>query len=45
VVSRDVEIYFETAADRSDPPVLFVMGLGAQLIAWPDEWCAGVAGS
>ena len=35
----DVEIYFETAGDRSDPPVLFVMGLGAQLIAWPDEWC------
>jgi len=33
----DVEIYFETAGDRSDPPLLFVMGLGAQLIAWPDE--------
>jgi pimeloyl-ACP methyl ester carboxylesterase len=35
----DVEIYYETAGDPAHPPLLFVMGLGAQLIAWPDDWC------
>ena len=35
----DVEIYYETLGDRRDPAMLLVMGLGAQLIAWPDEWC------
>lgn len=35
----DVDIYFETMGDRTDPPLLLVMGLGAQLIAWHDDWC------
>lgn len=35
----DVEIYYETLGDPGDPAVLFVMGLGAQLTAWPEEWC------
>jgi pimeloyl-ACP methyl ester carboxylesterase len=35
----DVEIYYETAGDPGSRALLFVMGLGAQLIAWPDDWC------
>jgi len=35
----DVELHYETAGDPADPPLLFVMGLGAQLIAWPEDWC------
>jgi len=31
-----IEICFETQGRPSDPPVLLVMGLGAQLITWPD---------
>src|SRR5262249_42831516 len=25
--------------DRAAPPVLLIMGMGAQLIAWPDQFC------
>ncbi|MGH8994390.1 MAG: alpha/beta fold hydrolase [Acidimicrobiia bacterium] len=36
-------IEYETTGDRSDPAILLVMGLGAQLIHWPDEFCADLA--
>lgn len=35
----EIEIHYETVGDPADPAVLLVMGLGAQLIAWPDDWC------
>jgi pimeloyl-ACP methyl ester carboxylesterase len=35
----EIEICYETFGDPGDPPILFVMGLGAQMIAWADEWC------
>ena len=34
-----IEIGYETHGDRSGEPLLLVMGLGAQLIAWPVELC------
>ncbi|SFE68213.1 alpha/beta fold hydrolase [Blastococcus tunisiensis] len=40
----DVEIAYETFGDAGDPPVLLVMGLATQMIGWPDEFCAGLAG-
>jgi pimeloyl-ACP methyl ester carboxylesterase len=39
----DVEIHYETIGDADDPPLLLVMGLGAQLTAWPDAWCRALA--
>jgi pimeloyl-ACP methyl ester carboxylesterase len=39
----DVEICYETVGDDADPAVMFVAGLGAQLISWPDEWCQAFA--
>ncbi|MGY1809595.1 alpha/beta fold hydrolase [Blastococcus sp. SYSU D00669] len=38
-----LELAFETFGDRSDPPVLLVMGLATQMIGWPDEFCRGLA--
>jgi pimeloyl-ACP methyl ester carboxylesterase len=35
-----VELYYEDLGDPSDPPVLLIMGLGAQLPMWPDGFCA-----
>jgi pimeloyl-ACP methyl ester carboxylesterase len=32
-------LYFETMGSPSDPPMLLVMGLGAQLIVWPQGLC------
>jgi pimeloyl-ACP methyl ester carboxylesterase len=34
-----VELYFEDLGDAGDPPVLLIMGLGAQLPMWPDGFC------
>ena len=35
-----VELYYEDLGDPADPPVLLIMGLGAQLPMWPDAFCA-----
>ncbi len=34
-----IEIAYETMGDPSDPALLLVMGLGAQMISWDDELC------
>ncbi|MDQ6650523.1 MAG: alpha/beta fold hydrolase [Actinomycetota bacterium] len=41
--SNGIEIAYETFGDPGDAPVLLVMGLGTQMIAWPDELCADLA--
>jgi pimeloyl-ACP methyl ester carboxylesterase len=43
-VSDGVSIAYETFGEPGDPPVLLVMGLGAQLIAWPADFCSMLAG-
>ena len=35
-----VELYYQDLGDPADPPVLLIMGLGAQLPMWPDAFCA-----
>lgn len=35
----DIEIYYEDLGDPADPPVVLVMGVGAQLPMWPDGFC------
>jgi pimeloyl-ACP methyl ester carboxylesterase len=37
--SNGMTISYETLGDPSDPALLLVMGLGAQLVDWPDEFC------
>jgi pimeloyl-ACP methyl ester carboxylesterase len=37
--SGDLDIYYEDMGDPSDPAVLLVMGLGAQLLLWRNEFC------
>ncbi|CAN5133000.1 alpha/beta hydrolase [soil metagenome] len=39
----DVELCWQEMGSQGDPPVLMVMGLGAQMILWPDELCALIA--
>jgi pimeloyl-ACP methyl ester carboxylesterase len=38
--ANGIDLCFETFGDPADPPLLLVMGLGAQMIAWDDELCA-----
>lgn len=35
-----LDIEFETLGKSEDPPILLVMGFTAQLIVWPDAFCA-----
>ncbi|MFN2615867.1 MAG: alpha/beta fold hydrolase [Thermoleophilaceae bacterium] len=39
----DVELCYETFGDRGDPAMLLIMGLGTQMIAWPEEFCRMLA--
>ncbi len=43
-VSDGVSIAYDTFGRPGDPPVLLVIGLGAQLIAWHEDFCAVLAG-
>src|SRR3954469_19153094 len=37
-----VDIAYERFGDPSAPPVLLVMGLGTQMLGWPDDFCAAL---
>ncbi|MFD3524969.1 alpha/beta fold hydrolase [Streptomyces sp. NPDC058653] len=41
--SPGVSLAYETFGDPSDPPVLLVMGFGAQMIAWHEDFCRALA--
>jgi pimeloyl-ACP methyl ester carboxylesterase len=36
----EVGLFYEDLGDPADPPVLLIMGVGAQLPMWPDGFCA-----
>ncbi|MEU9972001.1 alpha/beta hydrolase [Streptomyces sp. NPDC051014] len=42
-VSPGVSLAYETFGDPGDPPVLLVMGFGAQMIAWHEDFCRALA--
>lgn len=42
--ANGITIEYETFGDPAAPPVLLVMGLGAQMISWNDEFCELLAG-
>ncbi|MFC7673160.1 alpha/beta fold hydrolase [Mycolicibacterium sp. GCM10028919] len=37
--TQGLEIHYEDMGDVDDPAVLLIMGLGAQLVFWRDEFC------
>lgn len=43
VQAHGIELAYESFGEQNDPPVVLIMGLGAQMIAWPDELCALLA--
>jgi pimeloyl-ACP methyl ester carboxylesterase len=43
VPANGIEIAYETFGDAGAPPVVLVMGLGTQMLAWPDELCEDLA--
>src|ERR1700724_1803182 len=43
-ISGDLKLYYEDMGDVDDPPVLLIMGLGAQLLLWRTAFCEKLAG-
>ena len=39
-----IDIAYEQFGEPEAPPVLLIMGLGAQMLAWPDQFCVTLAG-
>ena len=40
---NDIDIVYDTFGDPSAPAILLIMGLGAQMITWDEEFCAKLA--
>ena len=43
VEANEINIEVEAFGDPADPPLLLIMGLGAQMIVWPEELCRQLA--
>ncbi|BBX98235.1 alpha/beta fold hydrolase [Mycobacterium lacus] len=43
-VSGDVKLYYEDMGELDDPPVLLIMGLGAQMLLWRTAFCEKLVG-
>ncbi|MFD4640083.1 alpha/beta fold hydrolase [Lentzea sp. NPDC058436] len=44
VQSNGIRLYHDSFGDPDAPPMVMVMGLGAQLLGWPEEFCELLAG-
>ena len=43
VQANGIQIEFDTFGDAANPALLLVMGLGAQMVSWQEEFCDGLA--
>jgi pimeloyl-ACP methyl ester carboxylesterase len=41
--SNGIELCYDTFGDPEAPPIVLIMGLAAQMIAWDEEFCAQLA--
>ncbi|MBD2842946.1 alpha/beta fold hydrolase [Erythrobacter rubeus] len=44
ITANGVELFYEEQGNANDEPILLVMGLGAQMILWPDEFVEALKG-
>src|SRR5262245_9624581 len=42
--ANGLTLCYDTFGDPAHPPVVLIMGMGAQMIGWDDEFCALLAG-
>ncbi len=42
-IASGLKLEYETYGEPSDPPLLMVMGFGAQLVQWPRDFCRQLA--
>lgn len=43
VKANGLQFEYETFGDEKAPPLLLIMGLGGQLVQWPEEFCEALA--
>ena len=43
IIANGISLNYDTFGDRDAEPLLLVMGLGAQMIHWREEFCEGLA--
>jgi pimeloyl-ACP methyl ester carboxylesterase len=43
VAANGLSIEYEETGDKRAPAILLIMGLGMQLVAWPEPFCRGLA--
>ena len=41
--ANNITVEYESFGSKSDPTILLIMGLGMQLIAWPEPFCRDLA--
>jgi len=41
--ANGIYLCYQTFGQRSDPPVVLIMGMGAQMVGWDDEFCEQLA--
>jgi pimeloyl-ACP methyl ester carboxylesterase len=41
--ANGISLHYESIGNDADPPLLLIMGLGVQMILWPDAFCAQLA--
>ena len=44
IEANGVELFYEDNGNPGDEPILLVMGLGAQMVLWPDEFVEALVG-
>ncbi|MHA2405184.1 MAG: alpha/beta fold hydrolase [Candidatus Hermodarchaeia archaeon] len=45
VKANEIELCYDTFGESTDPPMLLIMGLGAQMIRWDEAFCKQLASS
>lgn len=43
LIANNLTLAYDEFGEQGDPALLLVMGLGTQMIAWPDAFCQGLA--
>lgn len=43
VRANGIDLAYDEFGDSKNPVILLIMGLGTQMIAWPEEFCKGLA--
>ncbi|MDQ6698393.1 MAG: alpha/beta fold hydrolase [Actinomycetota bacterium] len=44
IKANGIDVCYEEFGEAGDPPLLLIMGLGAQMTAWDDEFCQSLSG-